>query len=168
MKKNKGFTLIELLVVIAIIGILSSVVLASLNTARDKGNDAAIKSNLANIRAQAEIYYDDINLGNKSYGVEVDSCSGTGSLFVSNPVTDAIASAQAASGGTATAVCTSSDSLAGGTGKATSWAISVPLKASTKSWCVDSGGVSKEVATPVAKASLTGLVASSCAVLSAP
>ncbi|HQC46196.1 MAG TPA: type II secretion system protein, partial [Candidatus Paceibacterota bacterium] len=31
MKKNKGFTLIELLVVIAIIGILSSVVLASLN-----------------------------------------------------------------------------------------------------------------------------------------
>ncbi|NCU28847.1 MAG: prepilin-type N-terminal cleavage/methylation domain-containing protein, partial [Candidatus Moranbacteria bacterium] len=33
MNKNKGFTLIELLVVIAIIGILSSVVLASLNSA---------------------------------------------------------------------------------------------------------------------------------------
>ena len=59
LKLNRGFTLIELLVVIAIIGILASVVLASLNTARDKGSDAAIKSNLNNIRAQAELFYDD-------------------------------------------------------------------------------------------------------------
>jgi prepilin-type N-terminal cleavage/methylation domain-containing protein len=56
-KTNKGFTLIELLVVIAIIGILSAVVLASLNTARNKGKDASAKASIESVRAQAEIYY---------------------------------------------------------------------------------------------------------------
>ncbi len=63
--KKQGFTLIELLVVIAIIGILSSVVLASLNTARQKGKDAAAMAELGSLRIEAELQsdgdgYDDV------------------------------------------------------------------------------------------------------------
>ena len=54
----RGFTLIELLVVIAIIGILSSVVLASLNSARQKGRDAKRISDVKQLQLALELYYD--------------------------------------------------------------------------------------------------------------
>lgn len=53
----RGFTLIELLVVIAIIGMLSSVVLASLNTARTKAADASRISNVKALKLALELYY---------------------------------------------------------------------------------------------------------------
>jgi prepilin-type N-terminal cleavage/methylation domain-containing protein len=52
---KKGFTLIELLVVIAIIGLLSSLAIVSLNSARNKANDTKIKSDLAQVRTDAEV-----------------------------------------------------------------------------------------------------------------
>jgi len=54
--KKRGFTLIELLVVIAIIGILASVVMASLNSARVKSRDARRMADLTQIRTAVEMY----------------------------------------------------------------------------------------------------------------
>lgn len=57
--KQKGFTLIELLVVISIIGLLSSVVLTSLGSARVKARDARRLSDLRQIILALELYYSD-------------------------------------------------------------------------------------------------------------
>ncbi len=55
--KNKAFTLIELLVVIAIISLLSSVVLASVNTSRIKSRDARRFEDLVQIRTALTMYF---------------------------------------------------------------------------------------------------------------
>lgn len=58
MKRQKGFTLIELLVVIAIIGILSSVVVASLNSARQKARDARRVDDVKQLQLALDLYFD--------------------------------------------------------------------------------------------------------------
>ena len=120
---RKGFTLIELLVVIAIIGILSSVVLASLNSARGKGANAAVKSGMANMRAQAEMFYD---IGNTYVG-----------LCTSTQFAAMLASATS-TGGSAGACFAD----------ANGWSASSPLKVAETAggyYCVGSSGASKVV-----------------------
>lgn len=57
-KQQKGFTLIELLVVIAIIGILATIVMVSLNTARAKARDARRVSDIRQLQLALQMYYD--------------------------------------------------------------------------------------------------------------
>lgn len=58
-KKQKGFTLIELLVVIAIIGLLSTLAVVALNSARSKARDAKRVSDIKQIQTSLELYYAD-------------------------------------------------------------------------------------------------------------
>jgi len=131
---RKGFILIELLVVIAIIGILSSVVLASLNSARSKGSDAAIKSNVGNARAQAELYYDSL-VPSTYEGV----CAGTNGIgqFMTG----------ATNAGSAAVSCQDS---------ATGWGASAQLKSNTAQYyCVDSTGVATTTSAGLATDDIT-------------
>jgi type II secretion system protein G len=58
-KNNKGFTLIELMVVISIIGLLSSIVLASLKGARDKAKSVAFRESVMSFTKALELYRSD-------------------------------------------------------------------------------------------------------------
>lgn len=140
---KKGFTLIELLIVIAIIGILASVVLGSLNTARTKANDAAIKSNLTNLRGMASIYYDDNAQAYASSAYAKGTCptvASSGNIFADTKIFSAISNAYAKVAGAANSQCIAS---------AAAWAVAVQLATSDgaggvpDAWCVDSLGSSR-------------------------
>jgi prepilin-type N-terminal cleavage/methylation domain-containing protein len=156
MNKNKGFTLIELLVVIAIIGILASVVLASLSSARDKGKDAAVKSQLASMKAQAELFfanaetYDGVCAGtqpNNGFG----DTGGPGLLSAAHLSSGTAAGTpeidNAAGLATDAFISRCNDNIDG-------WAVAVPLSTSAtgspKLYCSDNTGLSKEVSANLA------------------
>lgn len=76
-KNKKGFTLIELLVVISLIGVLATLVLANLNSARERARDAGRKSDLRNIQTALRLYYNDTSSYPTSSAGAPVACDGT-------------------------------------------------------------------------------------------
>ena len=143
-KKKAGFTLIELMVVITIIGILAVVVIPNLSSVRGRGQDAAIKEQISQMR-NISVQYNDTNNGfstanitpnTVATGATAAACS-TG-LFTDANMVKSIAAITSNAGsapncalGTATAA----------SGIAQSWVILSTVRSSaTQFWCADSTG----------------------------
>jgi len=162
---RKGFTMIELLVVVAIIGILSSIVLISVSTARAKGIDSFIQQNLRTVQTQAEIYFQNkkaYDFPNNAAGTTCSTAAGPGvgqgyNLFSYDPVIRlaliTVMSKINNSNPPNTSFCGASKN---------SWVAAIRLKSSLSNndstdrlWCVDSNGQSKEITGPPWPANLS-------------
>lgn len=135
--KKSGFTLIEMLVVVSIIAILTGIILANLSASRNKGSDASVKTNMATIQTQAEVYFDQHFDSYGSNNNVISTCTNQNTLFFDTTIKSAIGQIKTNDGGV-DPIC-----LVGvkdtSTATPSTWALSAPLK-SGGTWCVDSGG----------------------------
>jgi prepilin-type N-terminal cleavage/methylation domain-containing protein len=149
MTKNykKGFTLIELLVVIAIIGVLAAVVLSATNSARSKGDDAKIVSNIKTIQTQSAIYFDDNNAFYSPTATiwgssNTTTCNSAGTFLVDPIISRAVT--EILNNNSGSRMC-NTNTHNGVMGYVSAWALVFPLKSQANTyWCIDSTGVSRK------------------------
>lgn len=128
--RESGFTLVELIIVIAIIGVLASVVLPRLQTARDEGIETKIKTELTVVGKRAAV--------EESKVLTYDIVCGTNGFAQSASIAEQVAAVEVFSGEVVTCNSRTED-----------FAVSIPLEPS-RYWCVDSAGARLERATTLA------------------
>ena len=124
-----AFTVVELLIVIAIIGVLASVIIGSLNSARDDGVSAKIKSELTTLAKRAGI--------ERVSMMTFDVVCGSNAITQATSITTIIDAIERFS--PEAIVCNSSTEA---------YAVSAALSA-TEYWCVDNQGASRAISAPL-------------------
>jgi prepilin-type N-terminal cleavage/methylation domain-containing protein len=124
--RTQGFTLIELLVVISIIALLSSVVVTSLNAARTRAGDNAVKAGMKQFHTQAQNYLD----SNANLGISAATCAVASTVFTDTKFTEIRTNvlSNAASGATMSCATDSTGSK---------WAVGVSALKGGGTWCTD-------------------------------
>lgn len=89
-QNQHAFTLIELLVVVSLLGVLATLVIANLNSARERARDATRKSDLRSIQTALRLYYNDNSGYPQSFDGNIVGCDGNctwGEAWVNDNVT---------------------------------------------------------------------------------
>lgn len=140
---TRGFSLIEILMVIAIIGVLATIVVVSVTSARNRGIDTSIQENLHTVRNQAELRHSNVGTYGSAVAVQASAITtapvynATGANFLISDLPGNNALRAAIDEGDAAFYAI------GVNGQ--SWAVAVGLKSVTGYWCVDANGTGKVI-----------------------
>ena len=89
LRNREGFTLIELLIVVVIIGILAAIALPKFGQTRERAYYTTMNADLANLRTEQEMFYQDMNRGNFTYAADMATLGYASSNGVNITITGA-------------------------------------------------------------------------------